>query len=585
MRLFSIALLGRCVSRYHVDMQRILIAIASCFLSVLPAENPNPSGYVAIDYSSLIAELSPSVVTVEADAGNGSGFVVHEIGLIATNYHVVANTRFLAVGFSDGRRVNAEVVKLDSRSDLALLKVHADHVRGRIPVLRVTRFDSDVRPGTPVLALGAPLGRTSFPSQGIVSKVSETSLLGDYLLEPGSSGGPLVLLSGDVVGINTFGVGDIAGAIRIHLLREIIAGLDIERVEKILVPLEELAPAAVEEYPLDLLRIKANQQIIPSSYVYMAGAAFAVRISTPVSQASSVLYEDLQQAANRYKRRGRKIHDPTYSAVDEVFYRWHQDAVDLTNLLVTVTVDPQATQTTGSLVGQMVGAGLGLGAHLIPSTFKFKKEFYRVHIERDGELIEPFRRGRFLDESFVRNPIIRFVDEAYGGKYQYDPRDFLFGNVFVFKVYEATNQYKPHHSKTFKADSDLIKAIRSDFRETVGEAGDYWRSEYRRETVPPGTGEVTVGDGSIGVRHAIRDQYLELTEVLPGSTAYAGGLRTGDLIMEIDGTSTVGWLRQRLGESHDFSKLLNLFVRGKLSDLKLTVLHGKLDPYEIRFKR
>lgn len=564
-------------------MRQVIFFIALWFLGVLPAEDLSSSRYVAIDYSSLIAELSPSVVTVEADAGNGSGFVVHEIGLIATNYHVVANTRFLNVGFSDGRRVNAEIVKLDSRSDLALLKVHADHVRGRVPVLGVTRFDSNVKPGTPVLALGAPLGQTSFPSQGIVSKVSETSLLGDYLLEPGSSGGPLVLLSGDVVGINTFGVGDIAGAVRVHLLREAIAGLDIDRVEKILVPLEELRRADVEGYPIDLLRIKANQRIDSSSYVYMAGAAFSVQLSTPVSQASSVLYEDLQQAANRYERRGRKIHDPTYRSVDEVFYRWHRDAIDLTDLLVTVIVEPQPTQTVGSMLGQAVGASFGV--YGIPSTYKFKKEFYRLHVERDGELIEPFRRGRFLDERFVRSPIIRFVDEAYGGRYQYDPRDFLFGDVFVFKVYEATNQFKPHHSKTFKADSDLIRRLRSDFRETVGEAAGYWKFEYGRETTPPGNGEVNIGDGDIGVRHAIRDQYIELTEVFPGSTAYAGGLRTGDLITEIDGTSATGWLRQRFGESHDFSKLLNLFARGKLTDLKLTVLHGNLDPHEIRFKR
>lgn len=68
------------------------------------------------------------------DSGSGSGFVVDPRGLIATNYHVVQNTRFLAVQFSDSVLVRAEIVKLSARYDLAILTVHQSFVEGAPPL-------------------------------------------------------------------------------------------------------------------------------------------------------------------------------------------------------------------------------------------------------------------------------------------------------------------------------------------------------------------------------------------------------------------------------------------------------------------
>src|SRR5688572_28515348 len=73
---------------------------------------------IAYDYSALYDSLNPAIVKVFADAGHGSGFLVSAEGLIATNHHVVRNSRFLAVQFADGRKVAADVVTLDPRRHL-----------------------------------------------------------------------------------------------------------------------------------------------------------------------------------------------------------------------------------------------------------------------------------------------------------------------------------------------------------------------------------------------------------------------------------------------------------------------------------
>ena len=120
----------------------------------------------AYDYSALYDHLSPSIVAIEADGGDGSGFIVDDIGLIATSHHVVASTRFLSVRFHDGRRVEAEIVRLDPRADLALLKVHENHVQGLTPLeLIPSSMREKIKTGMPVLAIGSPLSLAFLATQ------------------------------------------------------------------------------------------------------------------------------------------------------------------------------------------------------------------------------------------------------------------------------------------------------------------------------------------------------------------------------------------------------------------------------------
>src|SRR5437867_2199271 len=205
-------------------MKRVAhLLLAVCILSSVVY-----SQAVAFDYSRLYEASSPAVVQVTTQDGSGSGFLVTPFGHIATNYHVIRSSRYLAVQFPDGRKVKAAVVAVNPRYDMALLKVNSEVVDGIEP-LRVLAQDKDrsIKVGIPVVAIGSPLNQKFLMTQGILSKVDETTVLGDFVLQAGNSGGPLMNLNGEVVAINTFGEANISGAIRIDALRDFLSSAEL----------------------------------------------------------------------------------------------------------------------------------------------------------------------------------------------------------------------------------------------------------------------------------------------------------------------------------------------------------------------
>lgn len=175
-------------------------------------------------FNAAAERILPSVVTIQAvipqahrhpfrlpstNYAVGSGVVFSRDGAIVTNHHVVEDGRHIEVFLRDGRVLPATVVGTDPASDLAVLRVEA---KGLVPA----RFaDSDhVRIGQWALALGAPLGLTYSLTAGIISARGrqlgkneiEDYLQTDASINHGNSGGALVNLEGDVVGINTLGV-------------------------------------------------------------------------------------------------------------------------------------------------------------------------------------------------------------------------------------------------------------------------------------------------------------------------------------------------------------------------------------------
>ncbi len=164
-----------------------------------------------------VVHISSEVMTMDfffgpmASEGTGSGFVWDAAGHIVTNYHVVADANKIEVIFSDDRQVEAEVVGVDPRNDLAVLRV--DPGTTPAPPLPVAAAD-DVRVGQRAIAIGNPFGLDRTLTTGVVSALGrplETDT-GDYIfnviqtdaaINPGNSGGPLLNSRGEVIGINT----------------------------------------------------------------------------------------------------------------------------------------------------------------------------------------------------------------------------------------------------------------------------------------------------------------------------------------------------------------------------------------------
>ena len=143
-----------------------------------------------------------------APRGQGSGFIVSSDGYVLTNAHVVDEASDVTVRMTNRREYSAKVVGIDTRTDVAVLKIDAKN----LPTVRIGN-PAQLRPGEWVVAIGSPFGFENSVTAGIVSGVSRTLPNGDsnyvpfiqtdVAVNPGNSGGPLFNLSGEVVGINS----------------------------------------------------------------------------------------------------------------------------------------------------------------------------------------------------------------------------------------------------------------------------------------------------------------------------------------------------------------------------------------------
>lgn len=196
----------------------VLVFVLAIFIvNPLLAQVPYPS------FADLAEKSLPSVVNISIKGDNnvenyynqslskhealGSGFVIDEQGYIVTNFHVVSNASSIIVVLSDNTILEALLVGVDKKLDLALIKINTNKK------LAAIKFgDSDkIRVGEWILAIGNPFGLGGSVTAGIVSAKSRDIESGSYdnfiqtdaSINQGSSGGPMLNMAGEVIGINT----------------------------------------------------------------------------------------------------------------------------------------------------------------------------------------------------------------------------------------------------------------------------------------------------------------------------------------------------------------------------------------------
>jgi len=419
---------------------------------------------VAYDYSKLYEQSSPAVVQVTTDDGSGSGFLVTKFGHIATNYHVIRNSRYLAVQFPDGRKVKAAVAAVNPHYDMAILKVNSEVVKDiePLPILPQDK-DSTIKVGIPVVAIGSPLNQKFLMTQGILSKVDETTVLGDFLLQAGNSGGPLMNQDGEVLGINTFGEASIAGAIRIATLRDFLSSpellaesMDVEP------PAVQLRSVSAVRYPVDILNHKIESEPLDlAAYKFKAGD-FDVTAITPVLIGKIQVMAEKHRIMNRQARRGTKGSEGSSRQLQEPYYEWHRSTETSLDYAVTFDIRPESGPTKRSFSSRMIPPPLRFGKSG-RTEMEFKGEFLEFRIYRDGELVEPVVPGRVVVEGSTDQKNSHFVDQAYAGTYIYSPEEFMMGSEFKIQIIDARNPNAVHKEVVFTADSKLIKQLRADF--------------------------------------------------------------------------------------------------------------------------
>jgi 2-alkenal reductase len=160
-----------------------------------------------------VKRVAPAVVTVlnrtgrgeQGINGSGSGVIINPNGYILTNHHVVEGATSLEVFFADSSLHSARLIGSDPLSDIAVIQVNDS-----VPAVAVIGNSDNLQAGEQVLAIGSPLGNfRNTVTAGVVSALnrSVSSLEGliqtDAAINRGNSGGPLINLRGEVVGINT----------------------------------------------------------------------------------------------------------------------------------------------------------------------------------------------------------------------------------------------------------------------------------------------------------------------------------------------------------------------------------------------
>ncbi|KAM9212291.1 serine protease HTRA2, mitochondrial isoform 3-T3 [Dugong dugon] len=190
----------------------------------------------------VVEKTAPAVVYIEilgrhpfssreVPISNGSGFVVAADGLIVTNAHVVADRRHVRVRLPSGDTYEAMVTAVDPVADIATLRIQTKEPLPTLPLGR----SADVRQGEFVVAMGSPFALQNTITSGIVSSAQRPArdlglpqtnvqyIQTDAAIDFGNSGGPLVNLDGEVIGVNTMKVtAGISFAIPSDRLREFL---------------------------------------------------------------------------------------------------------------------------------------------------------------------------------------------------------------------------------------------------------------------------------------------------------------------------------------------------------------------------
>jgi len=189
---------------------------------------PQAVNVPAVDFQSdvtrAVETVGPAVVTVVGTVSgqatfwgmtsdsqtSGSGFILSGDGHILTNYHVIEGAKELSVILADGTSLPAELLGADQFADLAVLKAS-----GTMPAVAGLGNSDELKPGETAIAIGSPLGSfRNTITMGVVSATGrsmdtgngyqmENMIQTDAAINQGNSGGPLVNLAGQVIGINT----------------------------------------------------------------------------------------------------------------------------------------------------------------------------------------------------------------------------------------------------------------------------------------------------------------------------------------------------------------------------------------------
>lgn len=279
---------------------------------------------------SIVDEVSPSVVSITAEQSTlnffgqleksqsaGTGFIVSSDGLIATNKHVAENDNAdYSVFTSDGKEYEAKVVATDPYFDVAFLKIEAENLR------TVELGDSDeIQVGGKVVAIGNALGQfqntvttgvvsavgrsiEASDAMGSASEVLENMIQTDAAINSGNSGGPLVNIAGQVIGMNTAVASSAEGigfATPINLVKKALESY--QKTGKITRPMLGVRYISISKE----FAVRNNLPVNYGALIYSSGSDLAVLPGTPAAKAGLVEGDIITKVGDHQIKEGQSL--------------------------------------------------------------------------------------------------------------------------------------------------------------------------------------------------------------------------------------------------------------------------------------
>lgn len=422
----------------------------------------------------LYLAVQSSIVRVNAGLGHGTGFLVDgQPGLIITNDHVIGTSKEVIINVDTVTSVFAHVVTRDKDADLAILRMN-ESVCGECMGLRLARAGTNevlVRAGEPLVAIGFPLNQRRSISNGIASNVRDGAIISDVNVNPGNSGGPMLNMFGDVVGVNTFvdagrvGAG-VSGAVDVAKLLNLLERAKKDIVAASVPSAERLPVLPQARYTVGLLRSIADtgKPINYQRYQKVSAQNFTVTISTPVAFYVRSHADELDVSSGRRQRelRAGVQSSEGYSDLSEL-RDWREFVGEETAPVVSFRIEPK---------DGLEGEGLDKAAKAVGRIFKrgesarreFKGDVAGVSFTRNGRLVR-YVQGGHAPQRVEKEGLIDLKDVADFGYYTLLPDVFEPDTAGVPPVIglEIADLKNPNLPRSLTLSPDVVAQIWNDF--------------------------------------------------------------------------------------------------------------------------
>ena len=426
----------------------------------------------------VFEKVRRGVFRVEAGLGHGSGFLASipgvDGGLVITNDHVVANDTAASIYLDTITRVPAIVVARDREADLAILRIPTTRCTDcpKLPLATTKPGEPLVIAGERVLAIGFPLNQELTLTTGIVSSVREGAIISDVNINHGNSGGPMLNLAGEVVGVNAFGDftseggPGISGAIAITRIEKLLAQVPAALAASA-PPADQLLPYVPRTvYPIAALK-QAADTVDPKSYrrLFEKDADhFTIRITTPVVyRVQQRLFEN-EVGEERKKREAAAgvSKDEAYSETKQS-RDWEQYVGPSNTPVVTIAVAPKIGETGGSAFLRGLAAATG---SLAQASFVFDSDVRGARFYRNGVEVVPIFGGHGPMVQNYENALVKLKDVADYGYYILPPELFRPDSTGApARVRVAIKDLKrPEETSGTEIEGELSARVWNDFR-------------------------------------------------------------------------------------------------------------------------